>query len=274
MYLIDPKQVEFQVYEGIPHVKDVITDMDKAIITLNSLVKEMERRYSKFADVGVRDIGGYNKKSNNPLPFIVTVIDEFADLMSTHPQVESVIQRLGQKARASGIHMIIATQRPSVDVITGVVKSNLPSTFCLRLKTSTDYRTVFGKGIPYNLLGNGDGVAAIEGYHKEFERFQSPVISLIDDEVSDMLESLKEQLGSSDVEGMEICEPESNLDRLKRIIANTNENRVTHLQKEMKIRSEDVQGLMVELAEEGWVEKKGRSYVITATEDELNKWKD
>lgn len=274
MYLIDPKQVEFAMYEGIPHVKKVITDMDYAMSTLNSLVKEMEKRYSKFADVGVRDIAGYNKKSNNPLPYIVTVIDEFADLICTHPQVESVIQRLGQKARASGIHMIIATQRPSVDVITGVVKSNLPSTFCLRLKTSTDYQTVFGKGIPYTLLGNGDGVAAIEGSLKEFERFQSPVISLIDDEVTDMLESLKEQLGSSDVEGMEICEPESNLDRLKRIIANTNENRVTHLQKEMKIRSEDVQGLMVELAEEGWVEKKGRSYVITATEDELNKWKD
>jgi S-DNA-T family DNA segregation ATPase FtsK/SpoIIIE len=274
MYLIDPKQVELQVYEGIPHVKKVITDMDFAMNTLNSLVKEMEKRYSKFAEVGVRDVGGYNKKTNNPYPYIVTIVDEFADLISTHPQVESVIQRLGQKARASGIHLIIATQRPSVDVITGVVKSNLPSTFCLRLKTSVDYKTVFGKSIPYNLLGNGDGVAAIEGNHKEFERFQSPVISLIDDEVTDMLESLKEQLGSSDVEGMEICEPESNLDRLKRIIANTNENRVTHLQKEMKIRSEDVQGLMVELAEEGWVEKKGRSYVITATEDELNKWKD
>lgn len=274
MYLIDPKQVEFKVYNGIPHIKKVITDMNLAMNILLSLTKEMERRYTKFAEVGVRNLDAYNLKSNNPLPYIITIIDEFADLVGTHPQVENVIQRLGQKARAAGIHMIIATQRPSVDVITGVIKSNLPSTFCLRLKTSTDYKTVFGKGIPYTLLGNGDGVAAIEGHYKEFERFQSPVISLIDSEVEEMLNRMKQELGESTVDGIEIIEPESNLDKLKRIIAITNENRITHLRKEMKIRTEDVQGLMTELIEEGWMEKQGRSYVITATEEELNKWKD
>lgn len=274
MYLIDPKKVEFEIYRGIPHVKSVINNMGYAYKTLISVVNEMERRYDKFAAQGTRSLKAYNKSSNNPLPYIVVVIDELADLMSTHREVESVIQRLGQKARAAGIHLIIATQRPSVDVITGVIKSNLPTKFCLRLNTSTDYKTVFGKGIPYTLLGNGDGVSAIEGNVKEFERFQSPVISLDDKEVEEVMDNIKEQLGIIEVEGIEIVEPEGNLERLKRIIATTNESRVTHLQKEMNIRAVDVQSLMAELVEEGWIEKQGRSYAIIATEDELDKWRE
>lgn len=273
MYLIDPKKVEFEIYRGIPHVKSVINNMDYAYKTLISVLNEMERRYDKFAAQGTRNLEAYNKSSNSPLPYIVVVIDELADLMSTHREVENVIQRLGQKARAAGIHLIIATQRPSVDVITGVIKSNLPTKFCLRLNTSTDYKTVFGKGIPYTLLGNGDGVAAIEGNVKEFERFQSPVISLDDSEVEEVMEKIKDGLGQCDSEGIEIIEPEGNLEKLKRIIATTNESRITHLQKEMKIRTEDVQSLMADLAEEGWVEKQGRSYAVIAPDELLDEWR-
>ncbi|AZV43698.1 hypothetical protein BAOM_3089 [Peribacillus asahii] len=274
LYLIDPKQVELGIYKDVPHVKKVITDMDKAYQILNSLIVEMENRYNTFSNAGVRNIESYNQKSNHPLPYIITIIDELADLMDTHKKTEELIKRLGQKARAAGIHLIVATQRPSVKVITGDIKANLPSSFCLRLKSQHDYKTVFGKGIPFNLLGNGDAVASIEGNQKEFERFQSPVVSLDDDEVVDILDELSNQIGECDTKELEIIDPESNLDKLKRLIATTGEKRVAALRKEMGIRINDVSELMQQLTEEGWLEKQGRSYNIIATEEELNKWRE
>ena len=271
MYLIDPKQVELCGYEGVPHVADVIDDMNKAHRVFESLIVEMERRYTLFAKNKVKDLKSYNSKSDKVIPYIVCVVDEYADLKDTNPEVESCIKRLGQKARAAGIHLIIATQRPSVEVITGDIKVNLPSKFCLRLQSSADYKTVFGKSVPFHLLGKGDGVAMIEGNIKEFERFQSPVISLDDQETELFLDGLK---GNGVHEGIELVKEESSMDKLKRIIATNNESRLTHLQKEMKIRTEDVQALMGELISEGWLEKQGRSYKITASEDELKKWRE
>lgn len=270
LYLIDPKQVELGVYEGVPHVKSIISDMDKAYNTFASLINEMEKRYTLFADSSCRNLEQYNK-SHPKLPYIVTVVDEYADLIDTHKEVESLIKRLGQKARAAGIHLIIATQRPSVDVITGVIKSNLPTKFCLRLNTSTDYKTVFGKGIPFNLLGNGDGVAAIEGHSKEFIRFQSPVISLDDKEVEEILDKLKLKWGKSEDHGMEIVEQESEKDKLKRMIQETGETRISELRQMMGIRINLVSDMMKELVEEGWLEKQGKSYAMVNMEDGNNK---
>ncbi len=185
LILIDPKMLELSVYEGIPHLlTPVITDMQKAHNGLRWSVDEMERRYQLMAAVGVRNLSGYNKKvqeamDNNeplmdplwniteslsttpptlePLPFIVIVIDEFADMMMmVGKKVEELIARIAQKARAAGIHMILATQRPSVDVITGLIKANVPTRIGFQVSSKIDSRTILDQGGAEQLLGHGD----------------------------------------------------------------------------------------------------------------------
>lgn len=177
LLMIDPKIVELNIYNGIPHLlQPVVTDPEKAYGILNWAVTEMERRYKLFADLIVRDIGSYNllmekqiaaaaKSSESEqeedlpvkLPYILIVIDELADLMATTSrQVESAISRLMAKARAAGIHVIIATQRPSVDVITGVIKANIPSRIAFAVTSHVDSRTILDTGGAERLLGKGD----------------------------------------------------------------------------------------------------------------------
>jgi DNA segregation ATPase FtsK/SpoIIIE, S-DNA-T family len=175
--MIDPKQVELHQYNQFPHVDSVITDMEKAAEVLNQLVKEMERRYTLFAENGTKNITLYNQKIEKPIPYVVCVIDEYADLKDTTPEVEDDIARLGQKARAAGIHLVIVTQRPSVNILSGRIKATIPNAISFNLTNNTNYKTVFGQGIPYSLLGKGDGVMKIEGYPKEYQRFQSTIIS-------------------------------------------------------------------------------------------------
>ena len=163
--LVDPKMVELSNYNGVPHlIAPVVTDPKKAAGALKWIVTEMETRYELFAAAGVRDIVRYNflrtqdkKEEHPPLPYVVVIIDELADLMMVAPgDVEDAICRLAQMARAAGIHLIVATQRPSVDVITGIIKANIPSRIAFRVSSQTDSRTILDMNGAEKLLGRGD----------------------------------------------------------------------------------------------------------------------
>lgn len=168
--------------------------MEETKETLESLVNEMEERYKLFSQKKVKKISDYNKKSNKRLLYIVCAIDEYNDLKMQYKEVEAIIERLGQKARAAGIHLIVCTQRPDKNVMTGVIKANLPSKICFKLGGSSHYRTVFDTGIPYNLIGFGDGVVQYVAQTEPFIRFQSPVISLNSTEEEKFFENLKKYL--------------------------------------------------------------------------------
>ena len=170
--LIDPKVVEFRSYDGLPHLlAPVVTDPQKAAGCLTWAVKEMERRYEKFAETGVRDLPTYNKQASRhgdkEMPRLVIIIDELADLMTVAKvDVEDAIQRLAQMARAAGIHLIVATQRPSVDVITGVIKANIPSRIAFAVSSGHDSRTILDTGGAEKLVGSGDMLFAPVGREK------------------------------------------------------------------------------------------------------------
>ena len=158
IFSTDPKVVELANYNGIPHLLiPVVTDPKKAANALNWAVTEMNRRYKLFADAQVKDVTSYNEKAEEKLPKIVIIIDELADLMmASANDVEDYICRLAQMARAAGMHLIVATQRPSVDVITGVIKANIPSRIAFAVSSQTDSRTILDMGGAEKLLGKGD----------------------------------------------------------------------------------------------------------------------
>ena len=158
LVLIDPKMVELTVFNGVPHLMaPVVTDPKKAAMVLRWMLSEMEKRYKRFSEEGVRDIYRFNEISPERLPFIVIVIDELADLMMVSPvEVEDAICRLAQMARAAGIHLVVATQRPSVDVVTGIIKANIPSRIAFAVSSQTDSRTILDMGGAEKLLGRGD----------------------------------------------------------------------------------------------------------------------
>ncbi|HDX9587570.1 TPA: DNA translocase FtsK [Bacillus pseudomycoides] len=197
LMMIDPKMVELNVYNGVPHLlTPVVTDPKKASQALKKVVNEMERRYELFAHSGTRNIEGYNdyiKQHNEQseakqpeLPYIVVIVDELADLMMVaSSDVEDAIMRLAQMARAAGIHLIIATQRPSVDVITGVIKANIPSRIAFAVSSQTDSRTILDTGGAEKLLGRGDMLFVPIGASKPV-RVQGAFLS--DDEVEKVVE--------------------------------------------------------------------------------------
>jgi DNA segregation ATPase FtsK/SpoIIIE-like protein/biotin operon repressor len=190
LLLIDPKQVEFGVYKGLPHLlAPPVTDMKKAVHMIEKVIVEMERRYGLFAETGTRNLASYNAKHpEQPLPSIVIVIDEYADLMLVAgDMIEDAVQRITQMARAAGIHLILGTQRPSVNVVTGTIKSNLPSRVTFKLPSTKDYMTVLDRGAP-KLLGFGDGVCTVQG--GDLQRFQSAAISVADGEDTAFIEQL------------------------------------------------------------------------------------
>jgi len=158
LILIDPKMLELSAYEGIPHLLcPVITESKKATAALGWAVKEMESRYKLMTSVGVKNIDGYNAKNKRHMPFIVVVVDEMSDLMLiAGKEIENYIQRLSQMARAAGIHIIMATQRPSVDVITGTIKANFPTRISFQVSSKIDSRTILGEQGAEQLLGKGD----------------------------------------------------------------------------------------------------------------------
>lgn len=204
LILVDPKVVELSVYNGIPHLLiPVVTDPKQASAALHWGVAEMTDRYQKFADMNVRDLKGYNKKvedmrakgdttAPDKLPQIVIIVDELADLMMVAPgEVEESICRLAQLARAAGIHLIIATQRPSVDVITGLIKANMPSRVAFAVSSGVDSRTILDMNGAEKLLGKGDMLFYPQGYSKP-ARIQGAFVS--DGEVSDVVDFLKNQV--------------------------------------------------------------------------------
>ena len=208
LIMVDPKQVELSVYNGLPHMLiPVVTDPKKAAGALNWAVVEMTNRYQLFSQYNVRNLQGYNDKVKSvtgseqgneelkKLPQIVIIVDELADLMMVaHGEVEDAIVRLSQLARAAGIHLVIATQRPSVDVITGLIKANVPSRIAMKVASGVDSRTILDMNGAEKLLGNGDMLFYPAGYPKPV-RVQGAFLS--DEEISDVVDFIKNQMGET-----------------------------------------------------------------------------
>ena len=215
LLLIDPKVVELNIYNGIPHLLiPVVTDPKKSAGALNWAVNEMTRRYKLFAENNVRNIEGYNELVNkgiaeNKLPWIVIIIDELADLMTVCANdVEEYIGRLAQMARAAGMHLVIATQRPSVDVITGVIKANIPSRISFAVSSQIDSRTILDSAGAEKLLGKGDMLFYPVGEAKPV-RIQGAFVS--EEEVERVVDFIKSQKTELNYEKEIIDEIEGNL---------------------------------------------------------------
>ena len=257
LILIDPKVVELTSYNGLPHLlTPVVTDSKKAASALRWAVQEMERRYEMFAAGGVRDIGRYNEmieqfpagvgSSGEKIPYIVIIIDELADLMMVSPvDVEDAIIRLAQKARASGIHMVLATQRPSVDVITGLIKANVPSRISFAVSSQIDSRTILDMAGAEKLLGKGDMLFYPIGMSKPL-RIQGAFIA--DSEVEQLTEYINKQVEPPEyLEGITACEGSSKEEKNQnvfedelfeeaiRIIMETNQASASMLQRKFRI---------------------------------------
>ena len=189
--LIDPKMLELSTYEGIPHLLcPVITEAKKAASVLGWVVKEMESRYRLMTKEGVRNIDGYNAKHKLPMPYIVVVVDEMSDLMLVAgKEIENYIQKLSQMARAAGIHIIMATQRPSVDVITGTIKANFPTRISFQVTSKIDSRTILGEQGAEQLLGKGDMLYMSSA--NRIVRIHAPFVS--DNEIEKINNSLRAQ---------------------------------------------------------------------------------
>jgi len=189
--LIDPKMLELSTYEGIPHLLcPVITEAKKAASVLGWVVKEMESRYRLMTKEGVRNIDGYNTKHKLPMPYIVVVVDEMSDLMLVAgKEIENYIQKLSQMARAAGIHIIMATQRPSVDVITGTIKANFPTRISFQVTSKIDSRTILGEQGAEQLLGKGDMLYMSSA--NRIVRIHAPFVS--DNEIEKINNSLRSQ---------------------------------------------------------------------------------
>ncbi|MEW5766648.1 MAG: DNA translocase FtsK [bacterium] len=277
MLMIDPKVVELSGYNDIPHLMTrVVTEPKRAAIALNWLVKEMERRYEILAQEGVRDIAGYNEKiaseekaeGPNKLPFIVAIVDEFADLMVVaRADCEEAIFRLAQMARAVGIHLVLATQRPSVNVITGVIKANLPSRIAFQVSSKVDSRTILDAGGAEKLLGQGDMLFFPAGAPKPV-RVQGSFISAV--EVNRIVDYVKQQAPrekpEQEIEEHEIFkadlsstkdfsdeEEDELFDRALRMVVETRQASVSMLQRRLKIGYNRAARLVDLLEEKGVV---------------------
>ena len=277
LIMIDPKMLELSVYEGIPHLlAPVVTDMKEASNALRWCVAEMERRYKLMAALGVRNISGYNKKvfeavnSGEPipdpqylpvseddvvpyleeLPVIVVIVDELADMMmTTGKKVEELIARLAQKARAAGIHLILATQRPSVDVITGLIKANIPSRIAFQVSSKVDSRTILDQMGAETLLGHGDMLYLRSGASLP-ERIHGAFVS--DDEVHKVVEELKKEAtpdyldeivrgpsegGAEAIPGLDTAYNDMDplYDEAVRIVVETRKASISYIQRRLKI---------------------------------------
>jgi len=245
--MIDPKMLEFSIFNDIPHLlTPVITEPKKAIMALNSMVKEMERRYKLMAKARVKNIEGYNAKVTDAekMPYIVIIIDELADLMMTSGKdVEYSIARLAQMARASGIHLIVATQRPSVDVVTGLIKANLPSRISFKVGQKIDSKVILDQFGAESLLGRGDMLFTPPGI-TGLIRLHAPFTS--EDEIEKVVEYLKSQRNAdydsiiiNTIAESEMLEDVDDLDELfeeaKEIILKEKRTSISYLQRRLNI---------------------------------------
>ncbi len=280
--MIDPKVVELTNYNGIPHLLiPVVTDPKKAASALTWAVSEMNRRYKLFAQNLVRDITGYNNKMEEKLPKVVIIIDELADLMMVSPNdVEDAICRLAQMARAAGMHLIVATQRPSVDVITGVIKANIPSRIAFAVSSQADSRTILDKGGAEKLLGKGDMLFYPVGATKPV-RLQGAFIS--DDEVEDVVSFVKSQVEevkyTEDIMeninkgiNIESSDVDDLLSDAIELVLNSNQASASMLQRKFRIGYNRAARLIDQMEERGLIGKsegsKPRKVLVTKEEFE------
>lgn len=253
MMMIDPKMVELNVYNGIPHLlAPVVTDPRKASQALKKVVSEMERRYDLFSHTGTRNIEGYNdhiqkwneenEEKHPKLPYIVVIVDELADLMMVaSSDVEDSITRLAQMARAAGIHLIIATQRPSVDVITGVIKANIPSRIAFAVSSSIDSRTILDMGGAEKLLGRGDMLFLAAGVSKPV-RVQGAFLSdqevekVVDFAIAQQKAQYQEEMIPSEIEEVTVEEQTDDLyDEAVQLVTDMQTASVSLLQRRFRV---------------------------------------
>ncbi len=270
MIMIDPKKVELTPFNGIPHLlTPVVTEPKKAAMILKKMVVEMEHRYELFSKTNTRNIEGYNSKIqvDNPynfkkLPYIVIIVDELADLMMVASnEVEESIARLAQMARAAGIHLIIATQRPSTDVITGLIKANIPTRIAFSVSSSIDSRTILDSTGAEKLLGKGDMLISEQGSNT-LNRIQGAFIS--DEEVMTIVEEITKQFAESDIDEnydeelvsvTEISEEEMDLDEyyedVKRDFIQMQKASASHIQRRYKVGFNRAMRIIEQLEENG-----------------------
>jgi S-DNA-T family DNA segregation ATPase FtsK/SpoIIIE len=310
LIMIDPKMLELSVYEGIPNLlAPVVTDMKEAANALRWCVAEMERRYKLMSALGVRNITGYNKKvldaiaSGNPipdptykpiseddeirylekLPFIIVIIDELADMMMTvGKKVEELIARLAQKARAAGVHLILATQRPSVDVITGLIKANVPTRIAFQVSSKIDSRTILDQMGAEQLLGHGDmlylppGTSLPERVHGAFVSDEE-VHKVVDDlksrgtpeYIDDILRGPSEG-GADAIPGLDA--PRDDMDPLYdeavRIVTETRKASISYIQRRLKVGYNRAARIVEEMENSGLVgplESNGSREILAAS---------
>jgi S-DNA-T family DNA segregation ATPase FtsK/SpoIIIE len=289
LLMIDPKVVELNIYNGIPHLLiPVVTEPKKAAGALNWAVNEMTRRYKIFADNNVRNIEGYNElfnkgKIDNKLPCIVIIIDELADLMIVCPNdVEDYIGRLAQMARAAGMHLVIATQRPSVDVITGVIKANIPSRISFAVSSQIDSRTILDSSGAEKLLGKGDMLFYPVGESKPI-RIQGAFVS--EEEVEKVVEFIKNQTSSTNYKEDIIDEINNNsignkaededelLNEAIKIVVESNQASTSLIQRRLRIGYNRAARIMEQLEEKGVISErdgsKPRNILVDKNEMEL-----
>lgn len=255
-FMIDVKRVELNVYKNFPQVSKVEVDADESINLLKQLITETNRRYKLFEELGVRDIKQYNKKADDHIPYIICVIDEYSELSMRNSDVHDYVQSLCQISRSSGIVVILSTQRPSVDVIPSIIKSNLPSKIAFKCANTRSYLTFLNTKPPSELLGNGDGYISYEGA-QEHVRFQSCLIT--DNDEIELIKKVSESMTdeSFSIELVEVGEDEeeTELDKLRRIILDTGETRVSQLRDILRININRLNDLMKILVDEGVLEK-------------------
>lgn len=279
MIMVDPKMLEFSIYADIPHLLlPVVTDPKQATVALNWTVQEMERRYQRLADLGVRDVRGYNQKveiltkqaeldqaqgrdesdalralgidaQGNPehskLPYIIVIIDEFADLMMTASKdVETAVARLAQKARAAGIHLILATQRPSTDVITGLIKANFPTRLALRVTSKIDSRVILDSNGAEGLLGNGDmlfvppGSSALARTHGAYvsEKEIDQVVAFLKSQGKPQYnESILIEEGEDEDSAVDDSDKDEHYEEAVRIVVSTKQASISMLQRKLRV---------------------------------------
>ena len=300
MVLIDPKVVEFQPYDGIPHLLiPVVTNPQKAAGALNWAVLEMEKRYALCAQYGVRDLRGYNAVADkNPelkrLPQILIIIDEFADLMMTAgKEVEASVVRIAQKARAAGIHLVIATQRPTVDVITGLIKSNVPSRIGMSVKSAQDSRIILDCSGAETLLGNGDllffpngareprrvqGCFTSDGEVEAVTSFlKSNGASSYDEEIMDAVEQNAPQskLEKADEDTGELTGDEALIVKAAELAVDAGQLSTTSLQRRLKLGYAKAARIVDELEERGIIgpSEGAKPRRVLMSPQELTEWK-
>jgi S-DNA-T family DNA segregation ATPase FtsK/SpoIIIE len=292
LLLVDPKLLELSIYEGIPHlIADVVTNPKRAAAALNGIVHKMEERYQIMAALGVRSIDQYNSRVEKELangnttfrlkakpgeeegeevpyrrfPYIVVVIDELADLMVVSArEVEESLQRLAQMARASGIHLVLATQRPSVDVLTGVIKANFPARVSFQVSSRTDSRTILDQNGADNLLGMGDMLFLPPGTSK-LQRVHGALVT--EDEVSELVKQLREQGAPQFDETLIRMKEESEAkekgggdddvdemyDRAVAIVAETRNASISYIQRRLKVGYNRAARMIEQMENEGVV---------------------